>query len=159
MLRKEATLVLAAFLASSATAYAASGALTDPKGDYPDIVKLAYDNGDSKVVMTATYAGDGMNGRAQNESLYMRWGSSAQKYYQVFLSAPDSTKELRYSGSSRKVACRGLRVKHPTARSTKVIVPRSCIGKAPDKLRFQAIATEGLFSKDETKVSKAVARG
>jgi len=57
------------------------------------------------------------------------------------------------------VVCKGLTVKYPTKLSTKVIVPRSCVKKAPDKLRFQGIATEGLNNRDETKISKAVARG
>ena len=47
----------------------------------------------------------------------------------------------------------------PSAASTKVVIPRSCLAKAPDELRFQGIATEGLYSSDETKVSRAIARG
>jgi hypothetical protein len=159
MFRREAGFIVLALFTATGIAHAASGSLTDKKGDYPDIVKLAYDNAQSKVVMTATYAGDGQNGRAQNESFYMRWGSSGQKYYQVFLSVPGNVKELRFSGSAKNVSCKGMVIKRPTARSTKVILPRSCISKAPDKLRFQAIATEGLYSKDETKTSAAIARG
>jgi hypothetical protein len=159
MFSREAGLILVALCAGTATAHAASGSISDPKGDYPDIVKLAYDNARSKVVMTTTYAGDGQNGRAQNESFYMRWGSSKPKYYQVFLSPQIGMEELRYSGSAGEVSCRGLVVKHPTRRSTKVTVPRSCLDKAPNKLRFQAIATEGLASEDETKISKRTARG
>jgi len=158
MIRKAGVMLGAVLAAGTATAYAGSGSLDDPKGDYPDIVKLAYKNADAKVVMTATYSGDGYEGRAQNESFYMRWGSSG-KYYQVFLNNPSESKALRFSGKDKDIACGGLRVKRPTGRSTKVIVPRSCITKAADKLRFQAVATEGLYSKDETKVSKAVKRG
>lgn len=155
MYEKQVALILSVLSVGTGTANAASGSISDPKGDYPDIVGFAYDNAESRVVMTATYAGGGFNGRAQNESLYMRWGSG--KYYQVFLST--GMKELRYSGATKPVACKGLTVKHPTSRRTKVSVPRSCLRKAPDKLRFQAIATEGLSSADQTKVSKLIARG
>lgn len=156
MVRKVAGLALVSLLtAGSAVAHAASGSLTDPKGDHPDIVKLAYVNAQSKVVMTMTYAA----GHAQNESFYMRWGSRMQHHYQVFLSPTAGMKELRFSGSEQDVSCKGMVVKRPTARSTKVVIPRSCLKKAPNKLRFQGLATAGLFSSDETKLSKAIARG
>jgi hypothetical protein len=155
MIGKAAGVVLIGLLTGSAAAYAASGSLSDPKGDSPDIVKLAYDNARSKVFMTMTYG----SFRPQNESFYMRWGTR-DRHYQVFVTRTSGgTKELRYSGAEKKVTCGGLLVKHPTSRSTKVVIPRSCLSKAPDKLRFQGIATEGLFSMDETKVSKAIARG
>jgi hypothetical protein len=157
MYGKQAVLVLSLLCAGTATAHAASGSISDPKGDYPDIVKFAYSNAKSKVVMTATYAGDGVDGRAQNESFYMRWGSN--KSYQVFLSPQIGAKELRWSGATKPVACKRLTVKHPTSRSTKVTVPRSCLGKAPGKLRFQGIATEGTSSMDKTRISKPVKRG
>jgi hypothetical protein len=153
MLKTLAGTALALLIAGSATAYAASGSLSDPKGDFPDIVKLAYNNGDGKVVMTMTYSGS----RAQNESFYMRWGSSASKNYQVFRSSLGGSSELRLN--DKKVSCGKLSVKQPTKLSTKVTVPRSCLKKAPDKLRFQGVATEGLHSSDETKISKAIARG
>ena len=142
---------LVAVLALSSPALADSGSVTDAKGDYPDIVKLSYDNAKSKVTMTMKYAGSA----AQNESFYMRWGSG--KHYQVFLSPAADLKELRYA--SKKVACAKLVVTRPSSTTTKVVIPRTCLKKAPDKLRFQGIATEGLHSVDETKVSKAVARG
>lgn len=153
MIRKLTGAGLAVLIAATGTAYAASGSLSDPKGDFPDIVKLAFTNGDRSVVMTMTYSGM----RAQNESFYMRWGSNASKSYQVFISPSAGKKELRLN--SKKVSCGKLVVKQPTKLSTKVKVPRSCLKKAPDKLRFQGIATEGLYSKDETKISKAIARG
>jgi len=40
-----------------------------------------------------------------------------------------------------------------------VIIPRSCLKRAPDKLKFQGIATEGLANADETEITKAIARG
>ena len=153
MLKKTAA-VIALSLAGTATAYADSGSITDPAGDYPDIVKLAYNNADSKVVMKLTYS----EVAAQNESFYMRWGSEDEAY-QVFVSESSGLEELRYHGNGKAVKCDELRVRRPDDNVTKAIVPRSCIGKAPGKLRFQGIATEGLFSADETKTSKAIPRG
>jgi hypothetical protein len=158
MLHKTAGFAVAALLAGGGVAHAASGSLTDPTGDFPDIVKLSYTNGSSKVTMKITYA----SARAQNESFYLKWGT-AGKRYQVFNSPSAGIQELRYYGgtnaSPKKTGCSGLSVTQPSATSTKVAIPRSCLRKAADKLRFQGIATEGLSSSDETKVSKAVARG
>ena len=158
MFHKTAGVAVAALLAAGGVANAATGSLTDPTGDFPDIVKLSYTNGPSKVTMKMTYAGT----RAQNESFYLKWGT-AGKRYQVFNSPSASIRELRYYGgtnaSARRTACGGMTVTYPSANTTKVVIPRSCLKKAADKLRFQGIATEGLSSSDETKVSKAVARG
>ena len=158
MFRTTAGLVVAALLAGGGVANAATGSLTDPKGDYPDIVELSYDNGSSKVTMTMTYAG----AHPQNVSFYMNWGK-AGKRYQVFDSPSARIRELRYYGgthaAAKRTTCSGLRVTRPSATSTKVVIPRRCLTKAADRLRFQGIATEGLASSDETKVSKAVARG
>jgi hypothetical protein len=151
MLRRTAGGVLVAMLASGAIASANSGSLSDPRGDYPDIVKLSFNNASSKVTMKLTMAA----GHAQNESFYIRWGSG--KHYQAFNSQSAGLSELRYAG--KKVACGGLVFKHPSADVTTVKIPRTCIPKAPNKVRFQAIATEGLHSADETKVSKSIARG
>lgn len=158
MFHKAAILAVAALSVGGGVASAATGSLTDRKGDFPDIVKLSYRNDSSEVTMTMTYAG----GRPQNESFYLKWGTAGQRY-QVFNSSSASIRELRYyrgtNASAKHIDCRGLRVAHPSARSTKVVVPRSCLRKAADRLRFQGVATEGLMASDETKVSKAVARG
>lgn len=159
MLRTASSLAVAAsVLALAATAHADSGSLTDPKGDFPDIVKLRYDNAASKVVMTMTYSGS----RPQNESFYLRWGSTGRSY-QVFVSRPAGLRELRYHAGStaatKKVACSGLAVRRPTSTSTSVTIPRSCLSKAPNALRFQGIATEGLMSADQTRISASTARG
>jgi hypothetical protein len=158
MFRKTMGAAVAVLLAGGGVATAATGSLTDAKGDYPDIVKLSYGNGASKVTMTMTYAG----ARPQNESFYLKWGS-AGKRYQVFNSPSAGIRELRYYGApnaaGKRADCGGLKVTKPSANSTKVAIPRGCLTKAADKLRFQGIATEGLSSSDETKVSKAVARG
>ena len=158
MLHKTAGFAVAALLAGGGVAHAASGSLTDPQGDFPDIVKLSYTNGPSKVTMKLTYA----SAHPQNESFYLKWGT-AGKRSQVFNSPSASIQELRYysatTASAKKTACSGLKVTEPSAISTKVVIPRSCLKKAADKLRFQGIATEGLSLSDQTKVSKAVARG
>jgi hypothetical protein len=156
--RKTAGVAVAALLAGGGVASAATGSLTDPKGDFPDIVKLSYSNGASKVTMAMTYAG----ARPQNESFYLKWGTSGARY-QVFSSPSASMRELRYyraaNASPKRIACGGLRVTQPSAKSTKVVIPRGCLTKAADKLRFQGIATVGVMSSDQTRVSKAVARG
>lgn len=159
MLRRTAACLIAAtVLAPTAVAYGVSGQLADPKGDFPDIVKLTYDNAKAKVVMTMTYNGD----RGQNESFYLRWGSKGQSY-QVFSSPSAGLNELRYaaggSAPGKKVACPGLRIMRSGSATTTAAIPRTCLGKAPDAVRFQGIATEGLSSLDQTKVSKVVARG
>lgn len=155
---KAASLAIAVLLAGGGVATAATGSLTDPKGDFPDIVKLSYRNDSSRVTMTMTYAG----ARPQNESFYLKWGTRGKRY-QIFNSPAASIRELRYYGgtnaSAKQIDCKGLSVRQPSANSTKIVIPRGCLTKAPDKLRFQGIATEGLYSSDETKVSKAVARG
>ena len=153
MYRKTAATALVSLLAVSATAYADKGSLSDPKGDFPDIVKLNYNNADSKVVMKLTYDGQ----TAQNESFYMRWGQD--EAYQVFVSPSAGIEELRYYGKGKAVKCDGLKIRRPDKNVTKAVVPRDCLNKAPDKLRFQGIATEGLQSADETKISKAIKRG
>lgn len=155
MLRRLLALATALTIASAApAAHAASGSMSDPSGDLPDIIKLTYANKADRVVMAVTYEGY----RAQNESFYMRWGRNASKSYQVFVSQASGLQELRLNGS--KVACRSLKVSHnPDTLVTRTVVPRSCLSKAPNKLRFQAIATEGLYSADETKLSAGVAHG
>ena len=147
-----AAVAMATALIGSAQAQANSGSISDPSGDLPDIVKLAYNNADRKVVMTMTYSGF----RAQNESFYMRWGDG--KYYQVFRAFGQDA-QLRLNKPTGVKACDGLRVREPSELSTKVTVPRSCLKKAPDKLKFQGIATEGVSNSDQTRITKAIARG
>lgn len=158
---RAAAVLSAAVLAvtlSGSPAHAAGGALTDPRGDLPDIVKLAYANRASSVRMTMTYA-DARD--AQNESFYLRWG---RKSYQVFESRSAGLRELRYyrnpSATARTVDCAGLKVVHQDARdATKVVIPRSCIPKAADTLAFQGIATAGVSLVDETRKSPRTRRG
>jgi hypothetical protein len=119
--------------------------------DFPDVVRLAWNNAQNRVVMKMTYA----EFRAQNESFYMRFGRNS---YQVFVSSGVGIEQLRYNGNPR--ACDGLRVRYAAAAvRTTVVVPRSCLRRAPDRLRFQGIATEGLASADETRISGRIARG
>jgi hypothetical protein len=140
-------------------AQAAAGTLTDPKGDgYPDIVKLTYANKAKSVGVSMTYDDIGL---AQNESFLLRW--KAGKHYQVFVST-SGIQELRYysskSAPGKVVACAGLKVKHTASKDkTKVTIPRSCLSKAPDKLKFQGVATMGLSFSDKTKISPKVALG
>ena len=145
-------IAFATSLIGGTQAQANSGSISDPSGDLPDIVELAYNNADRKVVMTMTYSGF----RAQNESFYMRWGDG--KYYQVFRAfGQDPLLRLNDPGNVKN--CDGLKVREPSELKTEVTIPRSCLKKAPDKLKFQGIATEGVSNSDQTRVTKAIARG
>lgn len=136
------------------TALADSGSLADPSGDFPDIVKLAFNNRQGSVVMAMTYAGS----RPQNESFYLRWGRNASKSYQVFVSSTAGLEVLRLNGEP--VSCGRLDVTHDgDTLVSRVTVPRSCLPRAPDRLRFRGIATEGLFGSDQTRLSAAIGRG
>jgi hypothetical protein len=151
-------LAVAFMVSTGPAAHAASGTITDPRGDgEPDIVKVTYANAKAEIRMTMTYGDIAL---AQNESFYVRFGTG--KSYQVFNSP--GLRQLRYYASKnaaqKAVTCKGLKVSRSKAtNTTKVTIPRTCLKNAPAKVRFQGIATMGLFSKDETKVSKLVARG
>jgi hypothetical protein len=153
--------VVAALIALPASAaHAAGGSLSDPKGDGdPDIVSLTYANKPKAVRMSMTYADIAL---AQNESFYLRWG--AGKSYQLFSSDSAGIRELRYYSSKsalpKVVRCSGLTVTHQTAQDrTRVKIPRTCLAHAPKKLKFQGIATMGLSSSDQTKVTGKIAQG
>lgn len=145
-------------IAPAGEALAATGHVTDPKGDLPDIRRLDYDNAQRKVVMTLTFANVG---DAQNRSFYLQWGKP--KKYQVFDSPSAGITELRFftdASSFRAVDCDGLRVvEKPAANTVKATVPRACLPKAPDRLKFKGVATLGLMSSDQTALSGWVARG
>jgi hypothetical protein len=135
------------------SAFAASGSLSDARGDLPDIVRLSYQNGVRQVVMTMKYSDIGLT---QSESFYIRWGTSAS--YQVFNSPSAGMRELRYNG--QKVRCAGLEVtRQASLDQTRALVPVKCLGKAPQRLKFQGIATAGLMNCDQTAVSAWVRRG
>lgn len=137
-------------------ASAATGSLGDSAGDFPDIRRLSYSNTSGRVVMTMRYT---RVADAQNQSFYIRWDSPA--YYQVFVtrSAAGMKKQLRFK-AERAVACKGLRVRTLRAtQSTRVVVPRRCLRRAPARLRFRGIATRGLDAHDETSLSPWVRRG
>ena len=146
-------------LIPAGSASADSGFLTDPTGDTPDITRLAYNNGKSSVSMTMRL---GDLALAQNVGFYVKWGTG--KYYQAFSSPSAGLKELRYSSGAgavpKKVRCGNLTITRSAAKDTvRVVIPRACLPKAPDKVRFQGIATMGLFSSDQTRTSARIARG
>ena len=102
MFPRAAGLAVAVLLAGGGVATAATGSLTDPRGDFPDIVKLSYSNAASKVKLTMTYA----EVHPQNESFYLKWGK-AGKRYQVFNSPLAGISELRRDDRAIRTA-RGL---------------------------------------------------
>jgi len=139
-------------------AMAASGHITDPSGELPDILRLNYSNAQGKVVMTLKFASVE---DAQNRGFWIQWGEPQK--YQVFDSPSAAISELRFhraNGTFAKVACTGLNVtEDATTNTVKAVVPRSCLPKAPNQVRFKGIATMGLTEKDETKVSPLMKRG
>ncbi|MDN5893687.1 MAG: hypothetical protein L0H93_06630 [Nocardioides sp.] len=139
-------------LLGAAPATAATGTLTDPRGDLPDIVRLSWTNAPRQVTIKMTFAG----AFAQVDSFYMRWGKA--RSYQVFYAPATKHKELRLDG--RTVRCPKLKVAHHRATHVSTAtVPRACIPKAPNKLRFQGVATYGLFNSDQTRTSAPVRKG
>lgn len=153
-----ATAIVGALVMTGSTVHADKGSLNDPAGDLPDIRKLAYNNADKKVTLSMTFAD---LADAQNQSYYIQWGKP--KKYQVFHSPSAAITELRFytdATSWTKVGCKKLSVvDRPAKDTTTVDIPRACIKKAPDTLRFKGIATMGLNLLDETKQSPKVKRG
>jgi hypothetical protein len=149
---------LTLLLTAAPAAQAATGRVTDPHGDLPDIWRLDYSNAQHKVVMTMTFAS---LADAENESFYIRWGTA--KRYQVFYSHSAHITELRFFRDAftfRSVACGGLQLTdNADANTTEAVVPRSCLAKAPDRLRFKGVTTQGTSLIDRTRVSPLTARG
>ena len=149
-------LVLSLVVALAPPAGAATGAISDPAGEHPDIRRLSYDNAAAKVVMTMRFAS---LEEAQNQTFRMQWNDGA---YEVlhFPSIP-VTALYRESapGTSDLVPCEGLRVTAiPDRQSTRAVVPRSCLYYAPNRLKFQGTAA-GAAGEDETVLSPFVVRG
>jgi len=148
----------ALLLLSAPHAVAASGSVADPGGDFPDILRLSYDNAPTRVVMTLKFASVA---DADARSFYIQWGKPQK--YQVFDSPSVPTTELRLfraDGTFAKVRCAGLKVtQNADTNTVRAVVPRSCLSKAPDRVQFKGIATLGNFSSDQTKLSPLVRRG
>ena len=155
--RIPAVLALAVALSLPATAaLAASGSLSDPDDDsLVDVLKLSYANKDAKAVVKMTYDGY----RPQTENFYVKWGSDG-KYYKLQHS-PNGTRLWFSNGSGEtEKTCDGDKVSYDADSYVSTgVVPRSCMPKAPDSVKFQGIATEGLYEMDKTKTSAAVDRG
>ncbi len=142
-------------------AQAAAGSISDPRGDaYPDVLKLAFVNGDAAVKMTMTHVDVDA---AESEWFFIHWGTVGKRYAVLESRSAGQRELLYYSGASAvpvPKACAGLKVIHRDAYDrTKVVIPRSCISKAPNGLRFSGKATAGIRSFDETKKSPRIARG
>ena len=151
-------LALAVTLTAPA-AFAASGSLTDPDDDtLADILRLSYANNDAKAVMKLKYDGS----RPMVENFYVKWGT-AGKYYKLQRNL-DGTSLWFFNGNEDtgevERTCDGDRVRHnaDTVVSTGTI-PRSCMPQAPARVKFQGIATVGLFDNDKTRTSTAVRQG
>lgn len=148
--------VAIAVLIAATSAHAASGSLTDPDDEsLADVLKLSYANKDNKAVIKMTYDGY----RPQVENFYVSWGTQG-KYYKL-QSSPNGTSLWFNNGSSEsEKACGDDKVSHDSETFVSTgVIPRSCIPKAPDRVKFQGIVTEGLFESDQTAVSARVARG
>ena len=148
-------LALAALVAAPA-AFGASGSLNDPDDNtLADVLRLSYANKEDKVVVRMSYD----DYRPQVENFYVKWGTSG-RYYKLQRSTNGTS--LWYSNGSEESerSCAGDRVRHDdeTFVSTGT-VPRSCMPRAPGRVKFQGIVTEGLFDSDQTRTSSRVARG
>ena len=80
-------------------AMAASGHITDPSGELPDILRLNYSNAPGKVVMTLKFANVA---DAQNRGFWIQWGEPQK--YQVF-DSPSAAIASRWRASSSRCGC------------------------------------------------------
>jgi hypothetical protein len=157
MRRPFSFLLLVTVLMLPARAWAASGAINDPDDtSLADVLRLAYANNSGKVVMRMTY--DGF--RPQVENFYVKWGTSGRAYKLQHSEANGTTLWYDNGSSEGQRACDGAVVAYDADRFvSKAVIPRSCMPRARDRVKFQGIVTEGLFESDATRTSTGVARG
>jgi hypothetical protein len=158
-------LVLIATLAAgviASPALAATTSVTDPAGDSdPDILKLTLANRQAKVVLKQKYADIDL---VQAESLFIKWGKAT--HYRVNIGNYDSDPALEKrlwlvtsAGDTRK-KCGDLTFSQSADTDLTIVrVPRSCLSKAPDKIRAKGVASMGQYNSDATKLTPYAARG
>jgi len=153
--------VAVAGLGLAAPAFANVTSVSDPEGDVPDIVRLSVNNKQAAVVLTQTYVDIEL---VQVESLYIMWGGA--KHYRINRGNydEDPALETRFilvtPNGEREKQCADLRVRRSVDLDrTKVIVPRSCLGQAPNRIQGKGVASMGLSLSDQTRLTKLVARG
>ena len=149
-------LALAALVAAPA-AFGASGSLNDPDDDtLADVLRLSYANKEDKVVVRMSYDDVPATGR----ELLREVGAprAATTSSSAAPTAPRSGTPTGRRSPRRAVPAIGCGTTRDSSVSTGT-VPRSCMPRAPGRLKFQGIVTEGLFDFDETRTSSRVARG
>ena len=108
-----------------------------------DLKKLVGNNGRSAV--TATLVGFGGPCSAKSFDVIIGWGTKAyevqaacvagQKWFGGLLYNPDNSGGER---ARKRVSCRGFSLKYAAAtKSWKAVVPRSCMSKAPNRIRVK----------------------
>jgi hypothetical protein len=142
-------------------AYAGSGSVADPRGDFPDIVRLTLHNGDAQVVVRQRYAYLDV---VRTESVQLRWGRRVHYRLDARNRDGDAALEpvLRLSTPDgvRRQRCAGLRVRRSSATDVAVYtVPRSCLRRAPGRLRAEGFAAAGSFDTDETALTPWIRQG
>ena len=150
-----------AVLATAAPAFAETVYVTDAAGDTPDIRRLTLDNRQSTVVLKQKYADLDF---VQVESLYIKWGDAT--HYRVNIGNYDADDALEKrlwlvtaDGEDRK-ACGDLMFEHDADEDrTTVRVPRSCIPRAPNRIRAKGVASMGLYENDQTSLTPYASRG
>jgi hypothetical protein len=142
-------------------AYAGSGSVADPRGDFPDIVRLTLHNGESDVVVRQRYTYLDI---VRSESVQLRWGRPVHYRLEARNTDGDAALEpvLRLSTPEgiRRQRCPGLQVLRSTATDVALYtVPRSCLPRAPGRLRAKGFAAAGSFDTDRTALTPWVAQG
>jgi hypothetical protein len=152
--------VAAALLVPLAPAGADSTSVSDAEGDLPDILKLTLDNQQSQVVFKQKFAS---LDDVMVESLYIKWGEST--HYRVNTGNYDEDVALetrlwlsKSSGDVEKT-CDVTVSRNADTDVSIHKVPRSCLPKAENKIFGRGVATQGMWSIDETKNTAKVARG
>jgi hypothetical protein len=146
---------------STGPSFAATTSVTDPSGDYPDIRKLTLENKQTKVVLTQKYTDIEL---VQVETLYIKWQGTT--YYRINRGNydDDPQAEVRFilvtEDGDKEKSCPDLNVSRSNSTDTAIYrVPRSCIPKAADRVKAQGVASAGVSSSDQTKVTDRIARG
>ena len=139
-----AVAVLLATTIALAVLVASAAAESQTVSGKADIKKLVADNGRSAV--TAKVFGLGGPCTAKTLIVSIFWGAKAYEVQAICDINGKWARGLYYNSGSvpgavgtKKVSCRGFSLKYTAAtKSWKAVVPRSCMSKAPSRIRVKA---------------------